>query len=655
MKPKVKLLIIVLSLLFQAIPIGIGVAIGATDNNQSVSIEEPQDVQIGLSLSETTVEMNKGGNHKLVASVECDDSSLIYQWSSSDTNILSVTKNKESGNECELTALNRGQATVTVNIIDKNKFKVVDSASCEVSITDLSIQLSHKEVIISLAESNTATVTATGPEGETITWYSEDDTIATVNNGVITALKAGKVYIVAECGKIKEKVLVKIYDSLFSIEENKTMVVNTTYQMVVSGDYDGDLIWTSSDSSVAEVNADGLITAKKIGMSIIKLSAKDDDLSSECLLIVKNGESEAIELETGKKSTAASNPGKWFYLCESDLVTIASIPTYDNGLITADITHVGKEDGTLSGNNFFYLRYQPDDVGDVIYKQTLYVYAEEAPILAINGSEATYKKGLNKIVMDFTSAAPKDQAPAQIKFKTACKYYIVADFEEVSRIEKMTLSHTSYTLNLTTNKTVALTATVPNQTNPTIEWVSSNSEVASVSDGVVTALSKGNTMITATCGTFSATCMITVEGEQAENVTELKTTNKAGVLASPGEWFYYVDGKSKLYSKPTIDENGNISLGIETIDTANKKYVFLRYQQAVVGKYNVTVSINFAGANGSIIDVTGGDQTSATSWTVNGGDNTYSFTYTSDNTTPFQLKFFSVGYYNVNVKFESAQ
>ena len=101
MKPKVKLLIIVLSLLFQAIPIGIGVAIGATDNNQSVSIEEPQDVQIGLSLSETSVEMNKGGNHKLVASVECDDSSLIYQWSSSDTNILSVTKNKESGNECE--------------------------------------------------------------------------------------------------------------------------------------------------------------------------------------------------------------------------------------------------------------------------------------------------------------------------------------------------------------------------------------------------------------------------------------------------------------------------------------------------------------------------------------------------------------------------
>ena len=176
-----------------------------------------------------------------------------------------------------------------------------------------------------------------------------------------------------------------------------------------------------------------------------------------------------------------------------------------------------------------------------------------------------------------------------------------------------------------------------------------------IEDGVVTAVGKGNSMITATCGTYSATCMITVEDGGNDNATPLLTTNKSGVLENPGQWIYYVDGKSKLYSTPTIDENDNISLGIETIDSDNRKYVFLRYQQVEMGTYNVTVTVNYAGTNSSVIDVTGGNETSATSWTVNNGDNSYNFVYTSDNATPFQLKFFGVGYYNINVKFEVVQ
>ena len=74
-----------------------------------------------------------------------------------------------------------------------------------------------------------------------------------------------------------------------------------------------------------------------------------------------------------------------------------------------------------------------------------------------------------------------------------------------------------------------------------------------------------------------------------------------------------------------------------------------------MGTYNVTVTVNYAGTNSSVIDVTGGNETSATSWTVNNGDNSYNFVYTSDNATPFQLKFFGVGYYNINVKFEVVQ
>ena len=111
------------------------------------------------------------------------------------------------------------------------------------------------------------------------------------------------------------------------------------------------------------------------------------------------------------------------------------------------------------------------------------------------------------------------------KFKEKGEFYVIPVFEEVSRVEKMILSNEFVTLNTTTNTGVTLTATVPGQTSPVIEWVSSNPAVATVENGVVTAVGEGSTMITAICGGMSATCLITVEGETGIEGTELKSGN----------------------------------------------------------------------------------------------------------------------------------
>ena len=49
-----------------------------------------------------------------------------------------------------------------------------------------------------------------------------------------------------------------------------------------------------------------------------------------------------------------------------------------------------------------------------------------------------------------------------------------------------------------------------NATNKTVTWTSSNPAVATVANGVVTPLTAGNTTITATAGSFSDTCAVTV-------------------------------------------------------------------------------------------------------------------------------------------------
>ena len=83
---------------------------------------------------------------------------------------------------------------------------------------------------------------------------------------------------------------------------------------------------------------------------------------------------------------------------------------------------------------------------------------------------------------------------------------------------KVLLSASSVTLDKTSiafkalGETETLTATVlPEGTTDTIEWTSSNNDVATVADGVVTSVAAGTAEITAQCGSASATCSVTVE------------------------------------------------------------------------------------------------------------------------------------------------
>lgn len=66
------------------------------------------------------------------------------------------------------------------------------------------------------------------------------------------------------------------------------------------------------------------------------------------------------------------------------------------------------------------------------------------------------------------------------------------------------------------NGTDTLTATTtPADTTDTVVWSTSNSDVATVAGGIVTATGCGTATITATCGAYSATCTVTVTHTQA--------------------------------------------------------------------------------------------------------------------------------------------
>ena len=98
-----------------------------------------------------------------------------------------------------------------------------------------------------------------------------------------------------------------------------------------------------------------------------------------------------------------------------------------------------------------------------------------------------------------------------------------------SAVTRVTLNETSYVLEI--GQTLSLVATVEPATakDKTVSWTSSNTSVASISNGTVTAQAEGNTTITASAGGKSASCGITVV-EKPINATSMTLDRTEVVL-----------------------------------------------------------------------------------------------------------------------------
>lgn len=88
--------------------------------------------------------------------------------------------------------------------------------------------------------------------------------------------------------------------------------------------------------------------------------------------------------------------------------------------------------------------------------------------------------------------------------------------DDTIAVTSVTVSQSS--ANLFVGKTLTLTAQVlpDDATDKTVTWTSSNISVASVANGVVTAVATGSANITATAGGKSAVCAVTVSSEPIE-------------------------------------------------------------------------------------------------------------------------------------------
>lgn len=148
-----------------------------------------------LTLSDDTMIIEPKNSDKLTATLTCSDPlKSVVTWKSSDENVVTVDDEGylKAGKE-------PGEATITASFEFSGK-TYSDTCSIGVKIPVESMAVSKRSIKLNAGETKQleAKVSPKNATVQTKKWYSEDESIATVDeNGVVTAVKSGVVTVYA--------------------------------------------------------------------------------------------------------------------------------------------------------------------------------------------------------------------------------------------------------------------------------------------------------------------------------------------------------------------------------------------------------------------------------------------------------------------------
>lgn len=172
---------------------------------------------------------------------------------------------------------------------------------------------------------DTATITATveGTTGEVV-WSSDNEGVATVSGGVVTAVAAGVATITAKVGDASATCAVTVTDSgYFPVlnmgKSELSLIESATYTLTPGVTFRGNGVTASftyevADSAVATVSDAGVITAVKEGTTTVTVRSSYVGYALEETVTVKVMENSSITLSDSSVSLATSKPDGTDYL-----------------------------------------------------------------------------------------------------------------------------------------------------------------------------------------------------------------------------------------------------------------------------------------------------------------------------------------------------
>ncbi len=127
-------------------------------------------------------------------------------WTSSDETVATVKNGV-------VTAVREGSATITATADGKSASCVVTVKKKIISVEKIVLSETEKTITKDGTFTLTATITPTNATNQTVTWTSSDETVATVKNGVVTAVREGSATITATANGKSASCAVTVEDS----------------------------------------------------------------------------------------------------------------------------------------------------------------------------------------------------------------------------------------------------------------------------------------------------------------------------------------------------------------------------------------------------------------------------------------------------------
>ena len=245
-----------------------------------------------------------------------------------------------------------GSATITAKAGDK-------SATCAVTVNKKVIAVTSvtlDKTSLSLTEGETATLKATvGPDNatdKTVTWSSSNAAVASVDaSGNVTAVKVGTATITAKAGDKSATCAVTVnpvpVSSITLDQDSITLMIDQTFTLTATvgpdNATDKTVTWSSSDASVATVDASGKVKGIKEGTATI--TAKAGAQSATCTVTVEPVPVDSVTLskteltlKVGETATltATVNPSNATHKTVTWYSSDTEVATVDaNGKVTA--------------------------------------------------------------------------------------------------------------------------------------------------------------------------------------------------------------------------------------------------------------------------------------------------------------------------------
>jgi len=332
--------------------------------------------------------------------------------------------------------------------------------------------------------------------------------------------------------------------------------------------------WTSSDTSVATVDSTGKVSGLKAGTVKITATAGTNQKSDSITITITGEKPEVANV------IYATKPAGWnkIYAYVYNDTTSKNNGNWPG----VEMTQLTADDSCAKAGAY---KYEVPDLGEGKYR-----------VIFTNGSGAQ-TPGASQPGIEFSGKVSWDGSSAAVSA-------VNCNTPQPVPVSSVSISGSGVSngkLSLKSGASVQLTATVTpsNATDKTVSWTSSNSSVAKVSDGKITAVKAGTATITATAGGKTASVVVTV----ADNPVPVTSVSISGDGVKDGKLSLKSGASAQLTAtvKPDNATDRKVTWTSSDSSVANVMGTGVVTAGSKAGKATVTAT---AGGKSASVEVT---------------------------------------------------